>query len=544
MDHSLWRKCLTAVTSLAISSMLVACDSQKQSIKTSLQQVELDTLIVNGQVYTGENKPSQNLVIGIKGHNIVYLSEQTPDLSKVRKVIDAKGKVVSPGFIDPHTHSISDLKSKDKNNNFNYLAQGVTSVFNGNDGGGSPHIKQQFEQVLAEGIGTNAAFFVGHGAVRQQVIGREAFRIPTDEQLSAMKELVNNAMEQGAFGLSTGLFYVPGTYAKTQEVVELAKVSAQHGGVYESHVRDESTYNIGVEAAIAEALQIGKKAKIPVHLAHIKALGVDVWGKSKAIVEMVEQAQQQGQIVTADQYPWRASGVRIHKATVPSWALAGSEEQIQARFKDTNVLPKLKAEMTENIRRRGGPESLLIVTSSQPEFEGKTLADLATQWEMSAVDAALKVMSYGVNKNGTRVASFNMSPEDIKHFMIQPWVMTSSDGTNGHPRKYASYPRKYQEYVVNKNLMPLHTYIYKSSGQVADSLKVNKRGYLRLGYFADINVWTPEEFKANADFSKWNQLTTGINYQLVNGQLTIDQGKYTGALPGQALKLNNREQQK
>ena len=200
--------------------------------------------------------------------------------------------------------------------------------------------------------------------------------------------------------------------------------------------------------------------------------------------------------------------------------------------------------MTENIRRRGGPESLLIVTSSQPEFEGKTLADLATQWEMSAVDAALKVMSYGVNKNGTRVASFNMSPEDIKHFMTQPWVMTSSDGTNGHPRKYASYPRKYQEYVVNKNLMPLHTYIYKSSGQVADSLNVNKRGYLRLGYFADINVWTPEEFKANADFSKWNQLTTGINYQLVNGQLTIDQGKYTGALPGQALKLNNREQQK
>lgn len=541
MNITFWRKRSTVIATIIASSVLVACDTSQHAADKANAQIELDTLIINGQVFTGEDKASQNLAVGIKGQHIVYLSEQVPDLAQIKTVIDAKGKVVSPGFIDPHTHSISDLKKPDKAHNLNYLAQGVTSVFNGNDGGGNPHLAKQFEQILETGIGTNAAFFVGHGAVRQQVIGREAFRIPTDEQLTAMKDLVEQAMQQGAFGLSTGLFYVPGTYAKTQEVIELAKVAGQYGGVYESHVRDESTYNIGVEAAIAEALEIGKEAKVPVHLAHIKALGVDVWGKSKAIVEMVEQAQQQGQVVTADQYPWRASGVRIHKATVPSWALAGSEEEIQARFKDQSILPKLKAEMTENIRRRGGPDSLLIVTSSQPELQGKTLADLATQWEISAVDAAIKVMSYGVNKNSTRVASFNMSPEDIKHFMVQPWVMTSSDGTNGHPRKYASYPKKYQEYVVEKQLMPLHTYIHKSSGQVADSLKVKQRGYLRLGYFADINVWTPEAFKANANFSKWNELTTGVNYQLVNGQLTIEQGKYTGALPGQALKLNDRE---
>lgn len=541
MNNSFWRKCASVVVSILVSSTLVACDSAQKSANLTNEQPELDTLIINGQVFTGENKASESLVVGIKNEKIVYLSAQQPDLAKVKTVIDAKGKVVSPGFIDPHTHSVADLKSEDKNNNLNYLAQGVTSVFNGNDGGGNPDLAGQFEQMLGSGIGTNAAFFVGHGAVRQQVIGREAFRNPTEQQMAAMKALVEQAMQQGAFGLSTGLFYVPGTYAKTQEVIELAKVAAQYGGVYESHVRDESTYNIGVEAAIAEALEIGKSAEIPVHLAHIKALGVDVWGKSKAIVDMVEQAQREGQTVTADQYPWRASGVRIHKATVPSWALAGSEEEIQARFKDETLLPKLKAEMTENIRRRGGPDSLLIVTSSQSDFEGKTLADLSTQWEIPPVDAALRVMSYGVNKNGTRVASFNMSPEDIKHFMVQPWVMTSSDGTNGHPRKYASYPKKYQEYVVEKQLMPLQTFIYKSSGQVADSLKVKQRGYLRLGYFADINVWQPEQFKANADFSKWNRLTTGISYQFVNGSMTIEQGEYTGALPGQALRLDNKK---
>jgi len=516
--------------SVITSTLLVSgCNNRE------LEQSKFDVLIVNGMVYTGENKPATVLTLGINNDRIVYLDQNLPQNYTAKLVIDAKGKIVTPGFIDPHTHSLSDLQSNDKNSNINYLMQGVTTVFNGNDGGGSAHIDQQFEQLISQGIGTNAAFFAGHGSIRKQVMGREN-REPTLQELNEMKGLISKAMIQGAFGLSTALFYVPGSYATTSEVVELAKVAAQFDGVYDSHLRDESSYTIGLKGAVAEIIEIGEKANIPVHIAHIKALGVDVWGQSDDIIAMVNAAHQRGQVVTADQYPWRASGTRLQSTTMPRWALAGNESDIQARLKDAELLPRIKAAITENIRRRGGADSLVMVSTPHKEIKGKSLKDLSIEWSLNEVDTTLKILAMGVVENTTRVASYNMHSDDIENFMVQPWVMTSSDGTNGHPRKFATYPNKYRSYVIDKKLMSVESFIYKSSGQVADTFKIDDRGYLRMGYYADISIINPTAYSPTADFTTWNKLATGVEYQWVNGQLTINQGKYTGILAGKAVR--------
>ena len=522
------------VISLIACMFMLGCNNREKTLEPEVD-LTLDVLIINGQVFIGDNKPSKALNIGIKNDRIVYIDDDTSTVPNAELIIDAEGKMITPGFIDPHTHSLGDLKSTDKNSNINYLQQGVTTVFNGNDGGGTPYLSELFSKLLANGVGTNVAFFAGHGAIRQKVMGREN-RAPTPKEMIKMKVLVDQAMSEGAFGLSTALFYVPGTYAKTEEVIELAKVAAQHKGVYESHLRDESSYTIGLKGAVAEILEIGDKAAIPVHIAHIKALGVDVWGQSKDIIAMVENAQQKGQIVTADQYPWRASGTKLQSTTMPRWALAGNEVDIQARLTNPELLPRIKAAITENIRRRGGADSLVMVTTPHAGLKGKSIQDLSLEWQLNEVDTTIKILSMGVNENTTRVASYNMHPDDIASFMTQPWVMTSSDGTNGHPRKFASYPEKYQKFVIDKQLMPVESFIYKSSGQVADTFNIKERGYLREGYYADISIIDPTSFVPNANFSQWNKLTTGVEFQWINGKMTIDKGQYTGALAGRDVR--------
>ncbi|MDM3871126.1 amidohydrolase family protein [Porticoccus sp. W117] len=508
---------------------LCACTPEKQS-----EALNLDTLIVNGNVYAGKNQPASQVAIGVKGDRIVFVGDPEGQNLVAARTIDAAGKVVAPGLIDPHTHSLSDftdLRDNGKNANLNYLTQGVTTVFNGNDGGGPIKTGDLIRSLNKRGLGTNTALFIGHGAVRRHVMGEEN-RHPTDAELDAMKALVAEAMEQGALGLSTGLFYVPGTFSDTAEVIELAKVAAEYGGIYESHIRDESSYNIGVVAAVQELLDIGKGANIPVHIAHIKALGVDVWGESAAIVDLVEKAQANGQVVTADQYPWNASSTRLHNAAVPSEVRAGGYEQYSKRLQDPELLPEIRAGIAENIRRRGGPESFLMVQGEVPEIIGKTLKELSEEQGKDPVTVVIE----NVLKGSVGIASFNMNEEDIGHFMVQPWVMTSSDGTDGHPRKYASFPRKYQNYVKDKGIISEQEFIYRSSGMVADTFKIADRGYLQEGYFADIVIIDTDNFRPVADFKNWNKLSEGVVYALVNGEVAIDNGKYTGTLAGKALR--------
>jgi N-acyl-D-amino-acid deacylase len=488
---------------------------------------QVDILIENGNVYTGIHNEAQALDIALCGDIICGIYPSGEHNVTAKKVIDAKGKIVSPGFIDPHTHTLSELYSQDKNHNLNYLTQGVTTVINGNDGEGPVDIEKTAKDLEANGIGTNVGLLVGHGSVREKVMGR-AQRFASVEELEEMSQLLTKAMEAGGLGLSTGLYYVPGSFANTEEVVSLAKIASKHGGIYDTHLRDESTFNIGLHAAIDEAIHIASAADIHLHLAHIKALGVDVWGQSKSVIEKIEQAQASGLSISADQYPWLASGTKLHSAVIPKWVMADSKEAFFKRLNDPKLTEKLRSEITENIRRRGGPESLLITAFKHQELVGLNLSEVASQMSMDPITAAIQL----VQEDDVRVASFNMSPQDVERFMVQPWVVTSSDGTNGHPRKYASFPKKYQTYVIEKKLLSLGDFINKSSSQTADILGLENRGKLVKGYKADVIVFDPKNFSANADFSTWNKYSTGIEHVMVNGELVIDQGNYLKKLAG------------
>lgn len=492
--------------------------------------INADILIENGQVFTGENTPAQNVSVAITGDEIVFVGSDATHIRASTR-INAAGHYVIPGFIDPHTHSLSELTSDvaEVRENRSYQFQGVTTVINGNDGFGAPDIKGQMETLRRIGIGTNTALFIGHGALRKSVMGGDK-RQPTRGEMQAMTSKISEGMDAGALGLSTSLFYAPGSFSKTDEIVELAKTVSEYDGIYDSHIRDEASYTIGLEAAVAEVIDIARQANIPANIAHIKALGVDVWGKSDSLIATIKTARAQGLDITADQYPWQASGTRISNALIPRWVKAGGEQDYFARLNDPDLAAQIQNETAENLRKRGGPEAVLI-TQDNPDWQGKTLGQLAAEHALSPVDMAINIARQG----DARVASFNMNIDDIDNFMRQDWVMTSSDGTTGHPRKYASFPKKYQDYVIAKNLMPVETFFYRSSGLVADTFGLCERGYIKVGYKADIAILDPELFAPNADYQNPAELSSGVSYLLVNGDLAIADKKAQSRLAGQVL---------
>ncbi|MCL1079500.1 amidohydrolase [Parashewanella spongiae] len=495
------------------------------------QQPKVDTLITKGKVFTGSSTQAQALDVAICGNMICGLYPTGQHDVTAKTVVDASNKVVSPGFIDPHTHTLDELYSQDKNHNLNYLTQGVTTVVNGNDGEGFFDIAKTARELEANGIGTNVALFVGHGSIREQVMGR-AQRFATAKELQQMSNLLEQAMKDGALGLSTGLYYVPGSFANTEEVITLAKIASQYQGIYDTHLRDESTFNIGLISALDEAINIAEKADIHLHLAHIKALGVDVWGQSKAAISMIEQAQARGVGISADQYPWLASGTKLHSAVMPKWVMADSRQAFHQRLSDKNLTERLRFEINENIRRRGGDSSLLITAFKDSKLVGLTLAEVAELRKSDAVTTAIQLVKEGE----VRVASFNMSPNDVEAFMTKPWVVTSSDGTNGHPRKFASFPKKYQKYVTEKGLLSLAEFINQSSSQTAKLLGLSNRGQLTVGYQADIIVFDANKYKANADFSTWNKYSSGIEQVWLNGHRVIQDGIFQHKLEGQFVR--------
>jgi N-acyl-D-aspartate/D-glutamate deacylase len=494
---------------------------------------QVDYLIINGKVFDGSLLNPTFSDVAIQGNMIVGIGKNLAEKYQATKVIDAEGLLVTPGFIDPHTHSFDDLNSEARSNNINYLTQGVTTVFNGNDGRGSVNINEIEASLKVHGVGTNTGFFVGHGAVRQQVMGK-ANRQATSDEIETMKSLVKSAMQQGAFGLSSGLYYVPGNYANTDELVQLAMAVKPFNGLYESHIRDESSYNIGLIAAVKEAIEIGEKAGIPIHLSHLKALGVDVWGQSTQIVDIINEARERGVKVTADQYPWLASGTNISSALFSRWVRADTQEAYYARLVNPELLPKIRQEVTGNIRRRGGAQALLIVNTKQQKWLGKNLEEIALSEKKSPADTAIHIVLSG----NASVASFNMNIEDINRIMQQEWLITSSDGTKGHPRKFASYPEKFEKFVKNNEVISLTTFINQSSGLVADTLGVKNRGYLKVGYFADLAIIDEKKYKANATYNEPEKLSDGVVFLWVNGQLAINKNKYTGRKAGHVLRKN------
>jgi N-acyl-D-amino-acid deacylase len=492
-------------------------------------QSEFDILIRNGEVLDGSGIPAQHVDIGVTGDRIVFVGAGADQ--KAKQTINASGLVVAPGFIDPHTHTLEDLSDPKRSRNDAYLMQGVTTVITGNDGEGPVQTGATLEKWAHQGIGTNAALYIGEGAIRREVMGMSD-AAPSPEQTQRMQQLVARGMQEGAIGMSTGLYYAPGNFASTEEIIGLAKIAAKHGGVYDTHMRDESSYNIGLIAAVQETIRIGREAGLPVHISHIKALGKDVWGKSADVIAIVQQARAEGIRITASQYPYVASGSSITASLVPRWAEAGGSAELVKRISDPTVRPRLIAEMEHNLDRRGGPDSLLIISGRNKQIIGKTLAQIAKERSEGPIHAALEIVKNG----GAGVASFNMREDDLKNFMRQDWVMTCSDGSTGHPRKYGTFPRKLRKYVFDEHVITLPFAIRSSTSLTAETFGLKQRGVLKEGYFADIVVFDPNTIRDLATFTDPEVLSTGVRYLLVNGKLAVSDGRIQNILAGVPLR--------
>ena len=488
----------------------------------------LDLLFKDGLIVDGTGAPPYVGDVGVRDGRLMMLPEGLA--AKAEAIIEITGKVIAPGFIDIHTHARADLVSPDSALMANYLTQGVSTVVIGNDGDGATRIKKRFDTIFEHGAGTNVAQLVGHASLRRRVMddtGRPAKR----GEIEAMKSILAGALDEGAMGLSTGLFYADGSYATTEEVIELAKVAAAAGAIYESHIRAESSRGVGVHRAVDEVIEIARGAGIPAHIAHIKVLGKGVWGESDNIVDKIVAARADGLAITADQYPWVASSTQLKSAVVSKQYQLGGIEALRERLSDSGKRATLLEDIAINIDRRGGPNSLLLVETEDPQWSGLRLDAIAAALKVQPAEAAARLITEGQ----ARVVSFNMTEDDIKTFMKEPWVATSSDGTDGHPRKFGSFPRKYSAYVRDSDTLSLAEFIRASSGLPADILGLGDRGYLATGMIADVLVLDPKRYQENASFAEWDRLSSGVEHLLVNGRFAIKDGVVTQLRLGQPV---------
>lgn len=503
---------------------------------TALAQGPVDLLIRGGTLVDGTGSSGRRTDVGIRGDRIVFIGAAPADMAATR-TIDATGLIVAPGFIDPHTHSDGDLSAADpmRRANLPWLMQGVTTVVTNNDGRSPADLSVQFKHWTDTGIGTNVAAYYGEGSLRGRVVGNLDVKA-TPAQMDEMKRLVAKAMDDGALGMSTGLYYAPGSFAPTEEIIELAKVVGARGGIYDTHMRDESSYTIGLIGSIMEVVRIGRQAKLPVHISHIKALGVDVWGQADSVIHIIEKARREGVDVTANQYPYTASGTGVGASLLPRWAESGGRDSLRAVANDPRRRPRLIRDMTDNLRRRVGPDKLLII-SGDSSIRGKTLAQIAKEEDKDPVTAALDLILAGKDAS---VASFNMSEQDIEKFMVQPWVSTGSDGSGGHPRKYGTFTRKLREYGYMRGLMTLPQIVESSSLRAARQMHLADRGEIALNRFADVIVFDETTISDRATYLNPQALSVGMQYVVVNGKVAVEEGKYVaGVLAGRVLRPNS-----
>lgn len=498
-------------------------------------QDALDLLITGGHVYDGRGGPAREAAVGIRGDRIVFVGA-VPAGATAKRRIDARGKVVTPGFIDPHTHVYEGLPrlSVERRRNLPSIMQGITTVVLGADGRGPSDVKQVLDASQAAGLGTNTYALVGFGTVRVKVMGNSSAPA-TAEQIAQMRALITQAMQEGAYGVGSGLFYVPQTYATTDEVLSVVSAAKPFGGVYDTHQRDESSYSIGLLASTREAIRIGCESGLTSNIGHIKALGVDLWGKADSVLNIMREARARGCKVVGDQYPWTASGTGLSASLMPRWAEAGGRDSLRARAADPAPRARMLADMRENLRRRGGDSTLLLIdgNADAAPYIGKTLKQVADAAGTPAVETALELVLRGIDMG---VASFNMTEADIERFMRDEFIMTSSDGSDGHPRLYATYPRKIRRYVLDKPVITMERMVASASGQVAATYGLADRGELRAGAFADVLVFDPNAFREEATFTKPRTLASGMEWVIVNGVPAVQEGKATNALAGRVLR--------
>lgn len=495
----------------------------------------VDVLLTGGQVYDGTGANVRTVAVGIRGDRIRFVGP-VPRGLVAKERIDVSGLIVAPGFIDPHTHSYEGLPrlGPTGRQNASALMQGVTTVVLGADGRGPIEVRMVLDSAEKAGLGTNTYALVGFGTVRGRVLGASSAPA-TPRQIEQMRALVVQALEQGAYGVGSGLFYAPQSYSSTEEVLSVVSAARPFGGVYDTHQRDESSYTIGLFASVEESIRIGCGSGLTTNIGHIKALGVDVWGKADSVLSIMRAARARGCVVVADQYPWTASGTGLSAALLPRWAQAGGGDSLRARIADPAVRARILTEMTENLRRRGGDSTLLLINGvgGAAPYIGKTLAQVARESGRPAVEAALDLIDRGFDMG---VASFNMTEADIETFMRDPFVMTSSDGSAGHPRLYGTFPRKIRRYVLDKPVITMARMVEASSGQVARTYGLADRGVLRAGAYADVIVFDPKTIREEATYTEPTKLATGMRHVFVNGRPAVRNGAVTGVLAGRGLR--------
>ena len=498
---------------------------------------QYDVLIRRGRVLDGSGNPWVRADVGIRADRIIAVGDLRQATGRTE--ISAQGLYVSPGFVDTHSHAGEALQGAALSGAAQLLAQGLTTVFINPDGGGSVDLVAQRRALMSHGLGLNVAQMVPHGSVRSAVLGMED-RAPTADELRRMEALVQAGFEAGGFALSSGPFYAPGSFSKTDELVALAKIAARYGGPYQSHIRDESDYTVGLLAAVDEVITVAREAGTRGVVTHVKALGPNVWGLSAAIVQRIERARAQGVEVFADQYPYDASQTSLSAALVPRWAQAGGNAAFRQRLADAAQRTRIVNEMRDNLARRGGADRIRIGRHApDTSTEGRTLTQIAAARHLEPVEAALSMLS----KGDAGIVSFNMLEEDIVRLMRQPWTMTSSDGALGtlgvgvpHPRGNGAFSRKLRKYVVEDQVVDLAAAIRSMTSLPATVFGLTDRGVLRPGAFADVVVFDLGRVRDRATYENPHQVAEGMVHVLVNGKFAIQDGKATSERGGLVLR--------
>ena len=504
-----------------------------------------DLVIEGGLVFSGDGSPGRETDVGIRADRIAELGDLSDRASRQR--LQVTGLAVTPGFIDIHSHAQRGtveksgiLKWPDAEN---YLRQGVTTAIGGPDGSSWYPLNEFFAMLEEAPSSVNFGSFVGHNTVREQVLGR-ADRAPDAEELEAMKAIVAAEMQAGAYGLSSGLKYIPGAYAELDEVVALARVAGQYGGIYITHMREEG---LGLIASVEETIRIGEEGGLPVQITHHKARGAKMWGKSAETLAMVEAANLQGVDVSSDQYPYAASSTGV-SVLFPAWSLADSRDVLLARLADPKTRARVKKGVIENIRYdRGGNDPARVAIAScdwDPSLNGYNLAEVlqARGLEPNIENAAELVLELE-EKGGCMAVYHAMSDEDVVRIMQHPRTMVASDGgihmpaaDRPHPRNYGSFARVLGRYVREQNVLSFEAAIYKMTRMPADRIGLSDRGRIEPGAIADISVLDPGRVIDRATFKDPHQFSEGVEHVFINGQAALLNGEMTGARPGRILR--------
>lgn len=493
--------------------------------------VACDVLLKNGLILDGSGTEGVVGDVAILKDQIVAVGSF--EVAQVGRTIDCTGLVVAPGFIDLHSHSDGPITRPSTRSNANYITQGCTTVVTGNCGSGPVDVAKYFAEVDSAGAGTNVLHLLPQGSLREEVMGR-ANRPPTDAELDRMKDLTAKAMKDGAVGMSSGLIYVPSSYAKTEELTELAKVVAEQGGLYASHIRGEGNELL---AAVEEAILIGREANLPVHISHFKSSGKNNWGNLRVAADLVERARAEGQLVTADQYPYVASSTSLEANLIPTWASEGGRDELRKRLRDESALPRIRKAIADELQI--GDLIMISSHSPRPEYVGRELRQIARDENKDVVDLVVEMHLEGA----PRCVKFAMSEEDVRYAMTLPWVATASDGSatiasadRPHPRNFGTFTRKIGHYARDEKVISLAHAVRSATGLPADILRLKDRGYLRSGYAADVAVFDPVIVKDRATFESPYQYSEGMRWVFVNGVPAIHDGTVTGALAGKAIR--------